>query len=85
MIFGHTHRAGPLPADDAGEWRLAGGAQLLNRGCWVFESMYLDRDGAARTGPAAPSSSTTAARRASCACSTASSAGALRPRAPAPA
>ena len=28
VIFGHTHRSGPLPDDDAGEWRLAGGGQL---------------------------------------------------------
>jgi hypothetical protein len=43
VIFGHTHRAGPLPDDDLGQWRLAGGAALLNTGCWVYESMYLDR------------------------------------------
>jgi Calcineurin-like phosphoesterase len=43
VIFGHTHRSGPLPDDDRDEWRLAGGAQLLNTGCWVYESMYLDR------------------------------------------
>jgi predicted phosphodiesterase len=43
VIFGHTHRTGPLPGDEAHEWRMAGGAQLLNTGSWVFESMYLDR------------------------------------------
>lgn len=43
VIFGHTHRAGPLPGDDLGEWRLPGGGALLNLGCWVYESMYLDR------------------------------------------
>jgi predicted phosphodiesterase len=43
VIFGHTHRSGPLPDDDAREWRLPGGASLLNTGCWVYESMYLDR------------------------------------------
>jgi predicted phosphodiesterase len=43
VIFGHTHRAGPLPGDEAHEWRLAGGATLLNTGSWVYESMYLDR------------------------------------------
>ena len=43
VIFGHTHRSGPLPDDDAGEWRLAGGGRLTNTGCWVYESMYLDR------------------------------------------
>jgi len=44
IVFGHTHRAGPLPGDDAFEWRLAGGAAMLNTGCWVYESMYVDRD-----------------------------------------
>jgi hypothetical protein len=44
VIFGHTHRSGPLPGDDVGEWRAPGGAELLNTGCWVYESMYLDRD-----------------------------------------
>jgi predicted phosphodiesterase len=43
VIFGHTHRTGPLPTDEAHEWRVAGGAQLLNTGSWVYESMYLDR------------------------------------------
>ena len=43
VIFGHTHRSGPLPGDDLGEWQ-ARGASLLNTGCWVYESMYLDRD-----------------------------------------
>jgi hypothetical protein len=42
VLFGHTHRAGPLPDDDPGEWRVAG-VQLTNTGCWVYESMYLDR------------------------------------------
>jgi peptidoglycan/xylan/chitin deacetylase (PgdA/CDA1 family) len=26
VIFGHTHRAGPLPADAPGEWRVDGAA-----------------------------------------------------------
>jgi Calcineurin-like phosphoesterase len=43
VIFGHTHRSGPRPGDDLHEWR-TGGASLLNTGCWVYESMYLDRD-----------------------------------------
>ena len=43
VIFGHTHRSGPLRGDDLGEWRTADGASLLNTGCWVYESMYLDR------------------------------------------
>jgi hypothetical protein len=43
VLFGHTHRAGPLPGDDPLEWTLAGGARLLNAGCWVFEEMYVGR------------------------------------------
>jgi hypothetical protein len=43
VVFGHTHRSGPHPDDDAGDWRVAGGVQLTNTGCWVYESMYLDR------------------------------------------
>ena len=37
-IFGHSHRAGPLPGDDASEWLVNGGVQLINSGCWVHES-----------------------------------------------
>jgi Calcineurin-like phosphoesterase len=43
VIFGHTHRSGPLAGDDVGEWRSSAGVSLLNAGCWVYESMYLDR------------------------------------------
>jgi calcineurin-like phosphoesterase family protein len=43
VVFGHTHRAGPLEGDDRWEWALPRGAQLHNTGSWVFESMYLDR------------------------------------------
>jgi hypothetical protein len=41
VIFGHTHRAGPLPGDDRGEWRTLGGAHLVNSGCWVHEPGFL--------------------------------------------
>ena len=41
VVFGHTHRAGPLPADDRGEWRSRSGAELLNTGCWVHEPGFL--------------------------------------------
>jgi hypothetical protein len=37
-IFGHTHRAGPLPGDDPSEWVTKSGVQLINTGCWVNES-----------------------------------------------
>jgi hypothetical protein len=41
VIFGHTHRAGPLPADASGEWRGPGGARLINSGCWTYDSYFL--------------------------------------------
>jgi hypothetical protein len=43
VIFGHTHRAGPLPGDDAADgWRLPGGGRLTNTGSWVHESVFVD-------------------------------------------
>jgi hypothetical protein len=41
VIFGHTHRAGPLPGDVEEEWHVAGGARLLNTGCWTYDSYFL--------------------------------------------
>jgi hypothetical protein len=44
-IFGHTHRAGPLPRDAADEWTVAGGdTRLLNTGSWVHEPAFIGRD-----------------------------------------
>jgi hypothetical protein len=37
VIFGHTHCAGPLAWMDPGEWRVPGGTQLVNTGCWTDE------------------------------------------------
>ena len=37
IVFGHTHRAGPLPGDDPAEWRTPSSADLVNAGCWVRE------------------------------------------------
>jgi predicted phosphodiesterase len=37
VLFGHTHRAGPLPTDDAALWVGPRGARLVNSGCWVQE------------------------------------------------
>jgi hypothetical protein len=42
VIFGHTHRAGPLPPDAQHEWRTPGGAQLHNCGCWTYDSYFLE-------------------------------------------
>ena len=48
VVFGHTHRSGPLPGDDASEWNrppvAAGqtpGARLVNAGCWTYDSIFL--------------------------------------------
>lgn len=41
VIFGHTHRAGPLPGDDEAEWTTARRSRLLNTGSWVYERGYL--------------------------------------------
>jgi len=43
LIFGHTHRAGMLPGDDAGEWHAPGGTRLHNGGCWVYETHFMGR------------------------------------------
>ena len=43
-LFGHTHRAGPLPHDDADEWVVGAGTRLLNTGCWVNEHFTVDHD-----------------------------------------
>jgi hypothetical protein len=40
VIFGHTHRAGPLQGDERSEWS-AGPAALLNTGSWVYERRFL--------------------------------------------
>jgi UDP-2,3-diacylglucosamine pyrophosphatase LpxH len=34
VVFGHTHRRGPLPGED--RWRTQRGAELVNTGSWVY-------------------------------------------------
>jgi len=41
VIFGHTHRPGPLPGDDLREWRGRTGARLLNSGSWTYAGIFL--------------------------------------------
>ncbi|MEA2152961.1 MAG: hypothetical protein QOI18_1194 [Solirubrobacteraceae bacterium] len=47
VVFGHTHRSGPLPADDPGEWNrppapgAASGPRLVNTGSWTYDSIFL--------------------------------------------
>jgi hypothetical protein len=43
VVFGHTHRAGPLPGDDHSEWAATSGVQLANSGSWVHEPRFLGR------------------------------------------
>ncbi|HXM86727.1 MAG TPA: hypothetical protein VN889_03745, partial [Solirubrobacteraceae bacterium] len=50
VVFGHTHRSGPLPDDDAAEWNRparhgmqGSGARLVNTGCWTYDSVFLTR------------------------------------------
>jgi hypothetical protein len=41
VVFGHTHRAGPLPGDEQHEWRGRQGARLVNCGSWTYSSIFL--------------------------------------------
>jgi len=48
VVFGHTHRAGPLAGDRAEEWRpgstngtAESGARLVNTGCWTYARVFL--------------------------------------------
>lgn len=40
VVFGHSHRAGPLPGDDETEWRM-GATSLHNAGSWVYEGHFV--------------------------------------------
>lgn len=41
VVFGHTHRAGPLPGDLLREWRGRLGARLINTGSWTYSAGFL--------------------------------------------
>jgi predicted phosphodiesterase len=41
VVFGHTHRPGPLPGDTPEEWCGRGGARLVNAGSWTYSSIFL--------------------------------------------
>ena len=45
VIFGHTHRTGPLERDDG--WVTPSGIRLYNTGNWIYEPVFLDRSPAA--------------------------------------
>jgi hypothetical protein len=40
VVFGHTHRTGPLDGDDPAEWRGRGGARLVNCGSWTYAPIF---------------------------------------------
>jgi UDP-2,3-diacylglucosamine pyrophosphatase LpxH len=42
VLFGHTHRPGPLPGDDVSEWKLPGGGRLWNTGSWYHERVLMN-------------------------------------------
>jgi len=41
LVFGHTHRTGPLDGDDHGEWQGVPGTSLHNAGNWVYETHFM--------------------------------------------
>ena len=41
VIFGHTHRPGPLPGDEPAEWTTLSGTQLWNTGSWLYERAFI--------------------------------------------
>lgn len=41
VVFGHTHRAGPLSGDEQAEWLGRAGAKLVNSGSWTYASFFL--------------------------------------------
>jgi hypothetical protein len=44
VVFGHVHRLGPLPGDDADRWRApAPGPEFLNAGSWLYEPLLIHR------------------------------------------
>lgn len=40
VVFGHSHRSGPWPRDDATEWRTPSGTRLWNTGNWLLERHF---------------------------------------------
>jgi len=41
VVFGHTHRPGPLERDDPAEWTTPSGTRLWNSGSWLHEGAFL--------------------------------------------
>lgn len=47
VLFGHTHRPGPLPGDHEAEWTTPSGTRLWNTGSWYHEGALLGGAGEA--------------------------------------
>lgn len=41
VVFGHTHRPGPLAGDERREWLSPSGTRLWNSGSWCFEPAFV--------------------------------------------
>ena len=41
VIFGHTHRPGPLDRDELAEWTTLSGTRLWNSGSWLHEGAFV--------------------------------------------
>jgi Calcineurin-like phosphoesterase len=41
VIWGHSHRSGPWPGDDAAEWTTHAGGRIHNTGSWVYQPHFL--------------------------------------------
>ncbi len=52
VLFGHTHRAGPLPGDARREWTSSTGSSMMNTGSWVRSSELIG--GSAGSSPYRP-------------------------------
>jgi predicted phosphodiesterase len=44
VVFGHTHRPGPLAGDDLAEWTTLSGSRLWNSGTWFREWAFIRDD-----------------------------------------
>jgi predicted phosphodiesterase len=41
VIFGHTHRAGPLPGEEEADWATLSGVRMINAGSWVYDRQFV--------------------------------------------
>ena len=41
VVFGHVHRSGPLPGDQAASWTGPASPRIVNSGSWVYEPLLV--------------------------------------------